>query len=145
MKIVKDKVADLEANCQKMVDEKETLESNMSRDNARMVRASKLVVLLKDEGIRWKENIGTIAEEIERLVGNVFLSCACISYFGPFTGTYRTKMVSAWVEECLELGIPTSEDFNLVNILGDPLELRSWNIATLPSDNVSSENGILCT
>jgi dynein heavy chain len=93
LKVVKDKVADLEANCQKMQDEKELLESNMARDQARMVRASKLVVLLKDEGVRWKENIGTIAEEIERLVGNVFLSCACISYFGPFTGTYRVKMV----------------------------------------------------
>jgi dynein heavy chain, axonemal len=110
-----------------------------------MVRASKLVVLLKDEGVRWKENIQTIAGDIERLVGNVFLSCACISYFGPFTGKYRTQMVSSWVENCLELGIPTSEDFNLVTILGDPVELRGWNIATLPSDQVSSENGILCT
>jgi len=110
-----------------------------------MVRASKLVVLLKDEGVRWKENIQTIAEEIERLVGNVFLSCACISYFGPFTGTYRTRLVSAWVTECIELGIPTSEDFGLVTILGDPVELRNWNIATLPSDQVSQENGILCT
>jgi dynein heavy chain len=117
-----------------MQDEKETLENNMARDQARMVRASKLVVLLKDEGVRWKENIGTIAEEIERLVGNVFLSCACISYFGPFTGTYRTKMVDNWVKECVELGIPTSEDFSLVNILGDPVTLRNWNIATLPSD-----------
>jgi len=62
-----------------------------------MVRASKLVVLLKDEGVRWKENIESIGADIERLVGNVFLSCACISYFGPFTGTYRVKMVSEWV------------------------------------------------
>jgi dynein heavy chain len=81
-----------------MQDEKETLESNMERDQARMVRASKLVVLLKDEGVRWKETIVTIQGEIERLVGNVFLSCACISYFGPFTGTYREKMVTDWVE-----------------------------------------------
>ena len=110
-----------------------------------MVRASKLVILLKDEGIRWKETIVTINGEIERLVGNVFLSCACISYFGPFTGTYRVKLVSSWVEECLELKIPTSEDFDLVKVLGDPVELRGWSIATLPTDAVSQENGILCT
>lgn len=128
-----------------MQDEKETLESNMARDQARMVRASKLVVLLKDEGVRWKDTIGTITGDIERLIGNVFLSCACISYFGPFTGTYRVKMVSSWVSECLELGIPTSEDFNLVKVLGDPVTLRNWSIATLPSDAVSQENGILCT
>lgn len=106
----------------------------MARDQARMVRASKLVVLLKDEGIRWAESIETIGGEIIRLTGNVFLSCACISYFGPFTGTYRVRMVQSWVEQCIGYNIPTSEDFDLVKILGDPVVLRSWNIASLPSD-----------
>ena len=117
----------------------------MDRDQKRMVRASKLVVLLKDEGVRWKETVESISGEIERLIGNVFLSCACISYFGPFNGTFRVKMVSDWVTETLELKIPTNEDFTLVNILGDPVVLRNWNIATLPSDQVSCENGILST
>jgi len=54
-------------------------------------------------------------------------------------------MVSAWVAQCLELEIPTSEDFSLVKVLGDPVVLRNWNIASLPSDQVSSENGILAT
>jgi len=60
VKKVKDQVAVLEANCQRMQDEKEELEFNMDRDQKRMVRASKLVVLLKDEGIRWKETVETI-------------------------------------------------------------------------------------
>jgi len=64
VKAVKDKVALLEENASKMQDEKEMLENNMARDQARMVRASKLVVLLKDEGVRWKETIETIAGEI---------------------------------------------------------------------------------
>jgi len=81
-----------------MNDEKESLEFNMNRDENRMIRANKLVVLLKDEGIRWKESVDTIGGDIERLIGNVFLSCACISYFGPFTGTYREVMVADWVE-----------------------------------------------
>jgi dynein heavy chain len=54
-----------------------------------MMRAEKLVVLLKDEGVRWKSTVELIAGDIERLVGNVFISCACISYFGGFTGEYR--------------------------------------------------------
>jgi hypothetical protein len=33
--------------------------------------------------------VESIVGEIERLVGNVFISCACISYFGGFTGEYR--------------------------------------------------------
>ena len=54
-----------------------------------MGRAEKLVVLLKDEGIRWKNSVAELTIQIENLVGDVFLSCACISYFGGFSGTYR--------------------------------------------------------
>jgi len=110
-----------------------------------MRRAETLVVLLADEGVRWKESVEVISEQINKLVGNVFLSCACISYFGAFTGEYRTKIVQSWVEGCLEKEIPTSEDFSLVNVMGDPVMIRNWNIAGLPNDQVSSENGILTT
>lgn len=126
-----------------MQDEKEELEFNMDRSSKRMARAEKLVVLLADEGVRWKETVEVIQGQIERLVGNVFLSCACISYFGAFTGTFREKMVAGWVEGCQERNIPTDEKFSLVDVMGDPVVIRSWNIAGLPNDQTSSENGIL--
>ena len=85
-----------------MMDEKEALEFEMDRSSKRMGRAEKLVVLLKDEGVRWAETVEKIGGEIERLVGNVFISCACISYFGAFTGQYREKLVEKWVEGCME-------------------------------------------
>jgi dynein heavy chain, axonemal len=78
-------------------------------------------------------------------VGNVFLSCACISYTGAFTGVYRQRMVSKWVEQCLAKNIPTSNEFSLIKIMGDPVVIRGWNIASLPTDQVSIENGILAT
>jgi dynein heavy chain len=76
-----------------MQDEKEELENNMEQSSQRMRRAEKLVILLADEGIRWDFTVKNISEQIVQLVGNVFLSCACISYFGAFTGEYRIKMV----------------------------------------------------
>ncbi len=72
-----------------MQDEKERLEAEQDKCNKRMGRAEKLVILLADEGVRWKDTVSNITLEIEQLVGNVFLSCACISYTGAFTGTYR--------------------------------------------------------
>ena len=106
----------------------------MDRCNKRMGRAEKLVVLLADEGVRWKQTVENITVEIEQLVGNVFLSCACISYTGAFTGVYRQRMVSKWVEQCLAKNIPTSDDFSLIKIMGDPVVIRGWNIANLPTD-----------
>ena len=41
------------------------------------------------------------------------------------------------------LGIPCSELFSLVHILGDSVKIRSWNIAGLPTDNFSVENAIM--
>jgi len=75
--------------------------------------------------------------EIEQLVGNVFLSCACISYTGAFTGVYRQRMVGNWVEKCVAKNIPTSNEFSLIKIMGDPVGIRGWNIASLPTDQVS--------
>jgi len=54
-------------------------------------------------------------------------------------------MVKEWTDGALERNIPTSEDFSLVKTLGDPVVIRNWNIAGLPNDKVSSENGILTT
>lgn len=54
---VKQAVAKLEADCQKMVQEKQDLEEEMDWSAKRLARAEKLVVLLKDEGIRWAETV----------------------------------------------------------------------------------------
>jgi len=56
------KVEAKQAQAQALKDEKAELESKMKRDQGRMMRAEKLVVLLKDEGIRWGETV-TILED----------------------------------------------------------------------------------
>jgi len=43
----------------------------------------------------------------------------------------------------VEAKIPTTEGCSVVKTMGDPVVLRNWGIAGLPSDQVSSENGIL--
>lgn len=60
LNIVKDAVAKLEADCKAMQEEKARLEAEMNKCNGRMGRAEKLVVLLADEGVRWKETVGTL-------------------------------------------------------------------------------------
>jgi dynein heavy chain len=43
-------------------------------------------------------------------------------------------LVEEWVQGCQERNIPTNEKFSLVEIMGDPVLIRSWNIAALPND-----------
>ena len=99
-----------------------------------MGRAEKLVVLLADEAVRWKETVEGLDIDIEQLVGNVFLSCACISYFGAFTGVYRKRMTDNWTKTLQEKEIPCSDSFSLMKVMGDPVVIRGWNIDGLPTD-----------
>ena len=99
----------------------------MERCGKRMGRAEKLLVLLADEGVRWKETVERMDIEMEKLVGNVFISAGCISYYGAFTGQYREQMVEQWVKECVARKIPLSDEFNIIKVMGNPVIIREWN------------------
>lgn len=51
----------------------------------RLVNAGKLINLLGDEGERWSQTVEILNKEVEKLIGNVFIAAASISYMGPFT------------------------------------------------------------
>ena len=52
-----------------------------------------MIDLLGDEGDRWKESVEVYWEEIVKLIGDVFIAAASISYIGPFTGIYRNYLI----------------------------------------------------
>ena len=143
LKEVKDRVATLKANYEATIAHIEQLENDIELTTARFGRAGTLIDLLKDEGERWKETVAILRQEVQRLIGDVFIGAASISYMGPFTGPYRERLIRSWLEMCNEHGIPTSEDYSLVKTLGNPVEIREWGINGLPSDSVSVDNGIL--
>ena len=51
--------------------------------------------------------------------------------------------MAGWVLKCDELGVPHNEHCHLTDTLSDPVKIRSWQIAGLPKDNLSVENGII--
>ena len=55
-----------------------------------------MIVLTKDEAIRWKETVDKMSSEVKNLPLDVFVSAASISYNGPFTGPYRKSLVDYW-------------------------------------------------
>lgn len=50
-----------------------------------------------------------------------------------------------WNVYALDRGLPCSDNFSLVVTMGEPVVIRAWNIAGLPIDNYSIENGIIST
>ena len=143
LRAVEERVATLQKLCDETLAEKERLQSEMDTTAKRLVRAEKLTSGLNSEGERWRATIDLLQLERENLVGDCFLSCACISYYGGFTGVYRDELVKVWLGEAAQLHIPASADFTLTKTLGDPVQIREWQNQSLPTDSVSVNNGIL--
>lgn len=56
---------------------------------------------------------------------------------------YRVHILEDWNEFCAKRKIPCSEKFSLASTLGNPMQIRAWSLAGLPSDNFSVENAII--
>jgi dynein heavy chain len=126
LKIVMDRVALLQKTCDETLAEKNRLQAESDTTAKRLVRAEKLTHGLNSEGERWKSNITSLGEEKINLIGDCFLSCACISYYGGFTGVYRDQLIDNWLEQAGNLSIPASLKFSLTSTLGDPVQIREW-------------------
>jgi dynein heavy chain len=78
-----------------------------------------------------------------RQTGDIMLSSGYIAYLGAFTLKYRDEATVAWKKLCEDSGIPASESFKLVKVLGDPVKIRDWTIDGLPNDSFSIDNAIV--
>lgn len=67
----------------------------------RLERASVLTEGLKEEHGRWEVAVERLGSQIKNILGDVFISAASISYYGPFTGEYRDRLVDRWIEKAL--------------------------------------------
>lgn len=76
-------------------------------------------------------------------VGDLLISSGIIAYLGPFTLDYRSRQIKAWAKEIFKNGIVCATDFQLSAVLGKPVEIRAWNVAGLPTDLFSIDNGII--
>ena len=142
---VESKVAALQKQLKEAQDEAKALQDEAGLTEARLARAGKLTSALGDEAERWTRETGELADQYTLLVGDVFLACGCISYFGAFDGKYRQNIVAQWLEGCQEKAIPCSDGFTLSAIMGEAVQIRQWNVQGLPADSLSTENGILVT
>lgn len=63
--------------------------------------------------------------------------------FSSFQGEYRASLSEEWISKFAEYHVPHTNDPLLVPSFGDAVKIRSWQIAGLPRDNLSTENGVI--
>ena len=119
------------------------LEKKYQQCSEQLQRAEILIENLGGEKGRWGQLAKDLKVFYEKLTGDVLVSAGLMGYLGAFTAKFRELVAQEWVQKCQEYEVPSSDTFNLINVLGDPVKIRAWNIDGLPSDNFSVENAII--
>ncbi|XP_070246928.1 dynein axonemal heavy chain 12 isoform X4 [Myotis yumanensis] len=124
-------------------EEKARLEDQVELCAKKLERASKLIGGLGGEKSRWSQAADDLQIVYENLTGDVLVSAGVIAYLGAFTSGFRQTCTENWSMLCKEKKFPCSEEFSLSKTLGDPVKIRAWNIAGLPTDTFSIDNGVI--
>ncbi|KAJ3084466.1 Dynein heavy chain 7, axonemal [Rhizoclosmatium hyalinum] len=143
LQAVQARLTALNDNLEALSAKKERLEREVKSCEEQLDRAQKLLGGLGGEKQRWTEVVVQLDGTLFNLSGDVLLSAGVVAYLGAFTKFYRTECAEEWLDRCKSEGIACSEVFNLQKVLGDPIRTRAWNIAGLPSDSFSIDNGII--
>ena len=140
---VNHRLGELEREFNDAVEKKNQLEEKESRCKTQLSNADKLIGGLGGEESRWKETVSSLTLAYTNILGDVLVSAGTISYLGPFTSDFRAKLVSGWQRALFDMQIPHSRGCNLESTLADPVKVRSWQLCSLPSDSLSTQNAII--
>ncbi|XP_063446016.1 dynein axonemal heavy chain 3-like isoform X5 [Mytilus trossulus] len=143
LKEVTDRLQALNDEFEAMTQKKKELETNIDICEKKLDRAEKLIGGLGGEKDRWTEAARLLGDRYINITGDVLLSSGLVAYLGAFTVDYRQEIIAKWHKASIERNIPCSENFSLNATLGEPVKIRSWNIAGLPVDTFSVDNGII--
>jgi dynein heavy chain len=139
------KLDELDKNYQEALAKQQELAAKVEECEGKLSRAHQLLGGLGGEKDRWAITVEKLKGDYEKLQGDVTVAAGTIAYLGAFTSTYREKITDMWRSKLKELGVPSNEGVDLLQVLMDPVQVREWGIQGLPSDNVSIANAIIVT
>jgi dynein heavy chain, axonemal len=143
LKAVNDRLAELEAAFNEAVEKKDMLEKKEASCKIQLSNADKLIGGLGGEETRWTETVSVLKEAVINVLGDVVVSAGTISYLGVFTSEFRSSLVSSWQKALTDYNIPHTKGCNVETTLANPVKVRSWQLFSLPSDSLSTQNGII--
>jgi len=141
-----EKLTDLQRLFDEQMSKKRTIEEGAMSLQKKMTQASALINGLAGERTRWTEDAANFSDQKKRLVGDCAIGCAFMSYCGPFNQQFRNYMINdKFTADCLVRQVPVTRDLDVISFLADVGTIGDWQIDGLPTDPLSTQNGILVT
>ncbi|KAG8243033.1 Dynein heavy chain 7, axonemal [Homalodisca vitripennis] len=140
---VQKKLADLEKVLEQNKARFKDLQDDVDLCTKKLQRAEELIGGLGGEKDRWTATAKQLGERYHLLTGEILVASGAVAYLGPFTLQFRVDQIKKWVDHVNSFNIYCPRDFSLMAILGQPVEIRAWNIFGLPTDSFSIDNGII--
>ncbi|XP_014480405.1 PREDICTED: dynein heavy chain 8, axonemal [Dinoponera quadriceps] len=147
-KLLKEKDEDLklvQIEFDTVMQERQIIVDQAAACQAKMDVASAMIEGLSGEKMRWTEQVAMFKLEIDRLVGNMLVLTAFLSYCGPFNQEFRVLLQRKWFDFIQERKIPISVTINVVGALTDIATIGEWSLQGLPTDELSVQNGLIVT
>ncbi len=139
---------ELTARYDAAMSEKQRLQDDADLTRKRMTAANALINGLSGERTRWTAQSEEFAETIRRLSGDVVIAAAFMSYCGPYNQAFRQQlMTEVWATNLNKADIPFTAgiDATIHRFLVSESVVGGWNLQGLPTDVISTQNGIMVT
>ena len=133
----------LEKALNEAVAKKDELARKSDECTIKLGRAEKLIGGLGGEKIRWIATVEKLGVDLKHIMGDVLIAAGSVAYLGAFTADFRKDMVDEWNQLLHVNEIPHTDGCSIHTTLADPVSVRAWQIAGLPSDLLSTENALI--
>ena len=115
----------LEENINKVVEEMEADTKEIDDIENRIEKAEKIRRLLSADTDSYKLTHSRLDDDIERIIGNSFLTSAFLAYFGPFSSSQRRALWKNWMDALTEADIKYDQNLNYLDYVEGKKQLNS--------------------
>ena len=136
----------LQKNYDEAIAQQQNYKQKADATQKKLHSAQALIDALSGEKGRWENEAETLNESIFKTVGNATIGAAFNSYCGMFNHTLRHAFLNEkWPNILTNHQIPSHQNIDIISLFVNEAILDQWQLQGLPSDELSRQNGVICT
>lgn len=110
------------------MDDKNAAEAEAAKCASKLDMANRLIAALGSESTRWANAITELEDALTKIIGDVLLASAFVSYVGPFNKKFRMKIMDEkFVPFFQQNKIPMNPEADPLLVLTNPAQIANWN------------------